>query len=75
MILYQHIFTVFLDTPTWGGYIYLFHDSLDMVINIFDNTSRKVFVVLTSHTEVENQFIKGLQGLKLIGGGSTLQEY
>ena len=46
-----------------------------MVINIFDNTSRKVFVVLTSHTEVENQFIKGLQGLKLIGEGSTLQEY
>lgn len=35
-----------------------------MVINIFDNTSRKVFVVLTSHTEVENQFIKGFKGLK-----------
>jgi hypothetical protein len=46
-----------------------------MVINIFNNTSQKVFVVLISHTEVENQFIKGLQGLKLIGGGSTLQEY
>ena len=46
-----------------------------MVIYIFYNTSRKGFVVSTSHTEVENQFIKGLQGLKLIGGGSTLQEY
>ena len=75
MILHHHTSTVFLDTPTWGEYIYLFHDSLDMVIYIFYNTSRKGFVVSTSHTEVENQFIKGLQGLKLIGGGSTLQKY
>ena len=42
--------------------------ALNMVIYMFYNTSRKVFVVLTSHTEVENQFIKAFKGLKLIGG-------
>ena len=46
-----------------------------MVINVFDNTSRKVFVVFTSHTEVEISSSKDLKVLKLIGGGSTLKEY
>ena len=49
--------------------------ALDMVIYIFYYTSRKVFIVLISRTEVENQFIKGFKDLKQIGGGSTLQEY
>ena len=35
-----------------------------MVIYIFYYTSRKVFIVLISRTEVENQFIKGFKGLK-----------
>ena len=38
--------------------------TLGMVIYIFYNTSRKVFVVLILDTEVENQFIKGIKGLK-----------
>lgn len=38
--------------------------ALDMVIYIFYNTSQKVFVVLISHIEVENQFIKGFKSLK-----------
>ena len=44
--------------------IYYIHDCNDMVIYIFYNTSRKVFIVLISRTEVENQFIKGFEGLK-----------
>jgi hypothetical protein len=63
MILRHHGFMVFLDTPTKGqtlyfmivlyGYLYVLH------------TSRKVFIVSlrTSHTEVENQFTKGIKGL------------
>ena len=38
--------------------------ALDMVIYIFYYTSRKVFIVLISRTEVENQFIEGFKGLK-----------
>ena len=38
--------------------------ALDMVIYIFYYTSRKVFIVLISRTEVKNQFIKGFKGLK-----------
>ena len=34
-----------------------------MVIYKFYNASRMVYVVLISHTGVENQFIKGIKGL------------
>ena len=61
MILYQHIFTVFLDTPTWGDYI-CFISWLHLIWSFISYTiqvGRFLF-----YTEVENQFIKWFKGLK-----------